>query len=180
MEKSDEEEEEAFDKPVSERREKIEKRLSIERKIPASSQRREIVQEITTIKQQSLVEDKIAEVQQKVQEQEKSTDEPVKTATTDVTVTPGTKTVSKVIQVKDKTSFNDISSIDTKEVKATLAEKAHTIHPVETTHKPTEDTVLLEGVTQSFERAKHIVPQLVADNDNGKSFLQNIYYSWGN
>lgn len=66
VEKSESEEEDNFDKTVTERREQIEKRLSAERTIPASSQRREIVQEISHIKRASLVEDKIAEVQQKV------------------------------------------------------------------------------------------------------------------
>lgn len=61
-----EEEEDAFDRTVTERREQIEKRLSAERAIPASAQRREIVQEISDIKRQSLVEEKVAEVMQKV------------------------------------------------------------------------------------------------------------------
>ncbi|XP_055373548.1 ankyrin-3-like isoform X1 [Condylostylus longicornis] len=45
---------------VAERRQKIEKRLSLERAIPASTQKREIVQEITEIKRKSLIEDKKA------------------------------------------------------------------------------------------------------------------------
>lgn len=45
---------------MAERREQIQKRLSIERQIPASSQKKEIVQEITEIKRQSLIEDKKA------------------------------------------------------------------------------------------------------------------------
>lgn len=63
---SEEEQEDAFDRTVTERREQIEKRLSAERAIPASAQRREIVQEISDIKRQSLVEEKVAEVMQKV------------------------------------------------------------------------------------------------------------------
>lgn len=61
--------EEHFSKTVTERREHIQKRLSADRAIPASSQRVEIVQEISSIKRQSLVEDKISEVEksQKVQ-----------------------------------------------------------------------------------------------------------------
>lgn len=50
---------------MPERRQEIEKRLSAEREIPASSQRVEIVQEITEIKRHSVVEDKIAEVEVK-------------------------------------------------------------------------------------------------------------------
>lgn len=65
----EESDEEHFTKSVIERREHIEKRLSADRAIPASSQRVEIVQEISSIKRQSLVEDKISEVEksQKVQ-----------------------------------------------------------------------------------------------------------------
>lgn len=55
--------EEDFSKSVVERREQIVKRLSADRAIPASSQRVEIVQEISSIKRQSLVEDKIIEVE---------------------------------------------------------------------------------------------------------------------
>lgn len=55
--------EEDFSKSVIERREQIVKRLSADRAIPASSQRVEIVQEISSIKRQSLVEDKISEVE---------------------------------------------------------------------------------------------------------------------
>lgn len=59
-------EEEDFNKTVTERRHQIEERLSVDRTVPASSQRVEIVQEISSIKRQSLVENKIAEVEQKV------------------------------------------------------------------------------------------------------------------
>lgn len=54
------EEDETVKKSVAERREQIQKRLSIERQIPASTQKKEIVQEITAIKRQSLIEDKKA------------------------------------------------------------------------------------------------------------------------
>lgn len=45
---------------MADRREQIQKRLSIERQIPASSQKKEIVQEITEIKRHSMIEDKRA------------------------------------------------------------------------------------------------------------------------
>lgn len=45
---------------MAERRDQIQKRLSIERQIPASTQQKEIVQEITEIKRHSLIEDKKA------------------------------------------------------------------------------------------------------------------------
>lgn len=63
VEEEPSDEEEAFSKSVVERREQIVKRLSADRAIPASSQRVEIVQEISSIKRQSLVEDKISEVE---------------------------------------------------------------------------------------------------------------------
>ncbi|XP_017121400.1 ankyrin-2 isoform X27 [Drosophila elegans] len=55
-----ESDEEAAKRTVAERREKIVKRLSVERSIPASTQKREINREITEIKRKSLIEDKKA------------------------------------------------------------------------------------------------------------------------
>nr|XP_036220006.1 ankyrin-3 isoform X16 [Bactrocera oleae] len=55
-----ESEEEITKRTVAERREKIVKRLSIERQIPASSQKKEISREISEIKRKSLIEDKKA------------------------------------------------------------------------------------------------------------------------
>ncbi|KPU78733.1 uncharacterized protein Dana_GF23770, isoform N [Drosophila ananassae] len=55
-----ESDEEAAKRTVAERREKIVKRLSMERSIPASTQKKEISREITEIKRKSLIEDKKA------------------------------------------------------------------------------------------------------------------------
>lgn len=55
-----ESDEEMHKRTVAERRQKIEKRLSIERTIPASTQKKEIREEITEIKRKSLIEDKKA------------------------------------------------------------------------------------------------------------------------
>ncbi|TMW47606.1 hypothetical protein DOY81_007312 [Sarcophaga bullata] len=55
-----ESDEEIAKRTVAERRDKIVKRLSIERQIPASSQKKEITREITEIKRKSLIEDKKA------------------------------------------------------------------------------------------------------------------------
>ncbi|XP_037945387.1 ankyrin-2-like [Teleopsis dalmanni] len=55
-----ESDEEITKRTVAERREKIVKRLSIERQIPASTQKKEITREITEIKRKSLIEDKKA------------------------------------------------------------------------------------------------------------------------
>ncbi|XP_031638853.1 ankyrin-2-like [Contarinia nasturtii] len=53
-------EDEIVERSVAERREQITKRLSIERPIPASTQQKEIVQEVAEIKRRSLIEDKKA------------------------------------------------------------------------------------------------------------------------
>ncbi|XP_065361957.1 ankyrin-2-like [Calliphora vicina] len=55
-----ESDEEIAKRTVAERRDKIVKRLSVERQIPASTQKREITREITEIKRKSLIEDKKA------------------------------------------------------------------------------------------------------------------------
>ncbi|KAH8270313.1 hypothetical protein KR018_007727 [Drosophila ironensis] len=55
-----ESDEELAKRTVAERREKIVKRLSMERSIPASTQKKEITREITEIKRKSLIEDKKA------------------------------------------------------------------------------------------------------------------------
>ncbi|XP_033239407.1 ankyrin-2 isoform X31 [Drosophila pseudoobscura] len=55
-----ESDEEQVKRTVAERREKIVKRLSMERSIPASTQKKEITREITEIKRKSLIEDKKA------------------------------------------------------------------------------------------------------------------------
>lgn len=60
VEDSESDEDETIKKTVADRREQIQKRLSIERQIPASSQKKEIVQEITEIKRHSMIEDKRA------------------------------------------------------------------------------------------------------------------------
>ncbi|XP_026845669.1 ankyrin-2 isoform X13 [Drosophila persimilis] len=55
-----ESDEEQVKRTVAERRDKIVKRLSMERSIPASTQKKEITREITEIKRKSLIEDKKA------------------------------------------------------------------------------------------------------------------------
>lgn len=60
IEDSESDEDVEIRKTVAERRTQIQKRLSVERQIPASTQKKEIVEEITTIKRQSLIEDKKA------------------------------------------------------------------------------------------------------------------------
>lgn len=66
IEDEESEEDETVKRSVAERREKIEKRLSVERQIPASTQKKEIVEEITTIKRHSLIEDKKAKHEEEI------------------------------------------------------------------------------------------------------------------
>lgn len=66
IEDSESEEDEVIRRTVAERRTQIEKRLSVERQIPASTQKKEIVEEITTIKRQSLIEDKKAHHEEEI------------------------------------------------------------------------------------------------------------------
>lgn len=66
IEDSESEEDEVIRRTVAERRTQIEKRLSVERQFPASTQKKEIVEEITTIKRQSLIEDKKAHHEEEI------------------------------------------------------------------------------------------------------------------
>ncbi|XP_044749026.1 ankyrin-3-like isoform X4 [Coccinella septempunctata] len=152
FEPSDEEED--FNKTVPERREQIVKRLSTERTIPASSQRVEIVQEITSIKRQSLVEDKIAEVQQK------ANIEPMKMTTI--------KPVSKIMQEKTSLTEKKEQKISTHlqeepeqtektRIDAQNIEKRDdpNMRNLDNQEKPDRrDSVLLEEVTQLLETRK--------------------------
>ncbi|KAL3274835.1 hypothetical protein HHI36_019618 [Cryptolaemus montrouzieri] len=158
FEPSDEEED--FNKTVPERREQIVKRLSTERTIPASSQRVEIVQEISSIKRQSLVEDKIAEVQQKVNI------EPMKIT--------NIKPVSKIIQEKKTLSEAPESKTTSPPEKAPeivsyaqeTDEKPRTTVPNLDGQEPSDrrDSVLLEEVTQLLEFKKP-VPKLITNEE---------------
>lgn len=165
IEKSDEEEDETFDKPVAEIRDRIEKRLSAERTIPASSQRKEIVQEITTIKQQSLVEDKLAEVEQKVLEQKEITKP---TMTKVLPSQPEVKTISKTVEIKTtEIPSEPIVSETVRTTTVITTTETRTTVPEQVAHK-TEDMDLLKGVTQSFENIKTPAAKLMADE--GKCF----------
>ncbi|XP_059619799.1 microtubule-associated protein futsch-like, partial [Phlebotomus argentipes] len=66
IEDEESEEDEVVKRSVAERRQQIEKRLSVERQIPASTQKKEIVEEITTIKRHSLIEDKKARHEEEI------------------------------------------------------------------------------------------------------------------
>ncbi|XP_026833803.1 ankyrin-2 isoform X3 [Drosophila erecta] len=76
-----ESDEEAAKRTVAERREKIVKRLSMERSIPASTQKKEITREITEIKRKSLIEDKKAHHESEILMQLPADNVIIKTAT---------------------------------------------------------------------------------------------------
>ncbi|XP_032596213.2 ankyrin-2 isoform X2 [Drosophila grimshawi] len=76
-----ESDEEPAKRTVAERREKIVKRLSVERSIPASTQKKEITKEITEIKRKSLIEDKKAHHESEIMMQLPADNVIIKTAT---------------------------------------------------------------------------------------------------
>ncbi|KAB0792252.1 hypothetical protein PPYR_14211 [Photinus pyralis] len=145
---------ENFKKTVSERRNIIEKRLSAERAIPASSQRAEIVQEISTIKRQSMVEDKIAEVEEK--------HKPTRTTTTRTTPdgTVVTETVEQIVIGKP----HDVQQLSSVTVTKRTTESI-TIPEVQPS-ADRRDSDLLEGVTQILETTKKTVPRMAAEDPN--------------
>ncbi|KAF7272191.1 hypothetical protein GWI33_015004, partial [Rhynchophorus ferrugineus] len=145
VEKSESEEEDNFDKSVTERRVQIEKRLSAERVIPASSQRREIVQEISTIKRQSIVEDKIAEANQKVE-----TDVKDLSVKPDVLTTVSETTVLKTTPTSE-TVDSGIVSMEQPDVITKKLVETHTIIEETVKHIPGEEPQLMKGITSKLE-----------------------------
>lgn len=107
-----EDEEEAAKRTVAERREKIEKRLSGEQKAPPSNQKKEIVEEIITIKRQSLIDDARAKHEDEILMQ-KPIDNSYKSAVVPEQV------------VKLKTTSHDSSSIDKSDFDKELQDKFH-------------------------------------------------------
>lgn len=107
---SEEDEEEAAKRTVAERREKIEKRLSGEQKGAPSNQKKEIVEEIITIKRQSLIDDARAKHEDEILMQ-KPVDNSYKS------------TVVPEQVVKLKTTSHDSSSIDKSDFDKELQDK---------------------------------------------------------
>lgn len=105
-----EEEDEANKRTVAERREKIVKRLSGEQKAPPSTQKKEIVEEIITIKRQSLIDDARAKHEDEILMQ-KPVDNSYKSAV-----------VSEQV-VKLKTASHDAASLDKTEFDKELQDK---------------------------------------------------------
>lgn len=107
---SEEDEEEAAKRTVAERREKIEKRLSGEQKGAPSNQKKEIVEEIITIKRQSLIDDARAKHEDEILMQ-KPIDNSYKS------------TVVPEQVVKLKTTSHDSSSVDKSDFDKELQDK---------------------------------------------------------
>lgn len=107
---SEEDEIEAAKRSVAERREKIEKRLSGEQKHFPSTQQKEIVEEIITIKRQSLIEDTRAKLEDEILMQ-KPIDNSYKSSTVPEQV------------VKLKTTSHDSSSVDKSDFEKELHDK---------------------------------------------------------
>lgn len=131
-------------KPVAQRREKIVKRLSAERQIPASNQKKEIVEEIITIKRQSLIDDTRAKHEDEILMQ-KPIDNSYKS-----TVVP--ETITKL-----KTTTLDSSNVDKSDFDKELQDKFQkTLGDVEKfEHKfttniiPTTDNFLSQEIQQT-------------------------------
>jgi hypothetical protein len=134
---SDEDEVEAAKRTVAERREKIVKRLSGEQKQPPSVQHQEIVEEITTIKRQSFIDDTRAKHEEEIILQ-KPVDNSYKSST-----------VSEQV-IKLKTATHDSSSIDKDDFDKELQDKfSKTLGDVEKfEHKFVNQTVTQK--TQNF------------------------------
>lgn len=113
-----------------------------------------------------MVEDKLAEVEQKVLEQ-KEISKP--TMTKVLPSHPEVKTVSRTVEIKttDSPSEPIVSETVTTTTVITTTESRTTV-PDELTHS-SEDMDLLKGVTQSFEKIKTPAVKLVADE--GKKLI---------
>lgn len=107
-----EDEEEVAKRTVAERREKIQKRLSSERQIAPSTQKKEIDEEITSIKRQSLIDDTRAKHEEEIVMQ-KPVDNSYKSSVIPESV------------VKLKTTTLDSSSIDKQDFEKELQDKFH-------------------------------------------------------
>lgn len=183
---------EDFNKSVSERRQQIEKRLT-ERNIPASAQRHEIAEEITSIKRQSMVEDKIAEAEVKHKPDLTKTTTIIKTVTTEIP--DSKKTVAETVETTKTTTTSDYDPTEVTVTKQFMEEeqpdRKTTVRTIITETRTTEhipsneillttdlrtdrrDSDLLEGVTQGLETTKKNAPWISAID--GK-FLYYYYY----
>lgn len=126
---------------MSERRQEIQKRLT--RTIPASAQRVEITEEITNIKRQSLVEDKIAEVEQKSTPIQETVTTSTTTTTTKGKVTTTTTTTTTVLPSEKKT-ISEIVEVQKTTIPSDKIPQISEMEKVTTTTTTTTTNEILE------------------------------------
>uniref|UniRef100_A0A182LTZ8 Death domain-containing protein n=1 Tax=Anopheles culicifacies TaxID=139723 RepID=A0A182LTZ8_9DIPT len=172
VEESEESEEEMVKKTVAERRKQIEKRLSADRSIPASTQKKEIVEEIITIKRQSVIDDTRAKheeeilLQKPIDNSYKSSTMPepvVKLKTTVVKDGPGVRKdeFDQELQDKFKATLKNVDEFEHKSEVLEHMVTESTILPsprvVEEIKKKVEDRPAVEPESVSVEQPIEIV-----------------------
>lgn len=166
-------EDEVVKRSVAERREQITKRLSIERPIPASTQQKEIVQEVAEIKRRSLIEDKKALHEEEIILQA-PTDNIIKSATIPdpvIKLKTGVKDeidvskseFDKELQDKFKTTIKDVESFEHKATEVFAATAPRLDEKVQldsvVTEKPfKEDTDTFVVSSSKIETVKQEIP----------------------
>ncbi|XP_055302498.1 ankyrin-3-like isoform X2 [Sitodiplosis mosellana] len=177
-------EDEIVKRSVAERREQITKRLSIERPIPASTQQKEIVQEVAEIKRRSLIEDKKALHEEEII-MHAPTDNIIKSATIPepvIKLKSGVKEeidvskseFDKELQDKLKTTLKDVDSFEHK-VSADLTAAAPRVEEkvqidsvvTEKSFKDDNETIF---VTSTIET---VAPTVKEKIDATKRFLEH-------
>ncbi|XP_049532943.1 ankyrin-3-like isoform X1 [Anopheles darlingi] len=173
VEESEESEEELVKKTVAERRKQIEKRLSADRSIPASAQKKEIVEEIISIKRQSVIDDTRARHEEEILMQKpidntyKSTTMPEPVVKLKTAVVKDGPTVRKdefdqELQDRFKSTLKNVEEFEHKSqvlehtMVSDVTQQIHSTAPrvVEELKKPTEEQPLPELV----ELRQKIVP----------------------
>lgn len=182
-------EDEVVKRSVAERREQITKRLSIERPIPASTQQKEIVQEVVELKRRSLIEDKKALHEEEII-MHAPTDNIIKSATIPepvIKLKSGVKEevdvskseFDKELQDKLKTTLKDVDSFEHKVVADLNAAAPRVDEKVQfdsvVTEKPfkdDKDSVVVKTI--KTETIETVIPTAaVRDNiDATKRFLE--------
>lgn len=181
-------EDEVVKRSVAERREQITKRLSIERPIPASTQQKEIVQEVAEIKRRSLIEDKKALHEEEIILQA-PTDNIIKSATIPepvIKLKSGVKDeidvsksdFDKELQDKLKTTIKDVESFEHKVSEGLTASAPPIEEKVQidsaVTEKPfKEDTDAFIVTSTKTETIEKVTPHQIADViEVNKQFLE--------
>lgn len=182
-------EDEVVKRSVAERREQITKRLSIERPIPASTQQKEIVQEVAEIKRRSLIEDKKALHEEEIILQA-PTDNIIKSATIPepvIKLKTGIKDeidvskseFDKELQDKFKTTIKDVDSFEHKASEVFTATAPRLDEKVQldiaVTEKPfKEDTDTFVVGSSKIEIVEQVIPEPASrkDIEVTKAFLE--------